>query len=158
MATGGGRVEMGGNGAIGDKGWQSVLVGLEEVAAGNRGILAWENVGVANLAGVISLTVNLFMWMTSLPLVKRINFELFFYTYQLYAVFIFFLALYVGDFNFSTAGGGIFLFILDRFLRLCQSRRTVNVISASCLPCGTVELVISKPEYLQYNALSFIFL
>ncbi|KAF5946824.1 hypothetical protein HYC85_017052 [Camellia sinensis] len=141
MATGGGGVEVGGNCAIGDKGWQSVLVELEEVAAGDRGILAWENVGVANLAGVISLTVNLFIWMTSLPLVKRINFELFFYTYQLYAVFIFFLALYVGDFNFSTAGGGIFLFILDRFLRLCQSRRTVNVISASCLPCGTVELI-----------------
>ncbi|CAL5399118.1 unnamed protein product [Camellia sinensis] len=41
-------------------------------------ILAWENVGVANLAGVISLTVNLFMWMTSLPLeegevIKSVN-------------------------------------------------------------------------------------
>ncbi|KAH9750110.1 Ferric reduction oxidase 7 [Citrus sinensis] len=56
------------------------------------------------------------------------------------------------------AAGGIFLFILDRFLRFCQSRRTVDVLSASCLPCGTVELVLSKPANLRYNALSFFFL
>ncbi|CAL5322916.1 unnamed protein product [Camellia sinensis] len=68
------------------------------------------------------------------------------------------MALHVGDFIFTIAAGGIFLFVLDRFLRFCQSRKTVNVISASCLPCGTVELVISKPGNLQYNALSFIFL
>ncbi|CAL5328769.1 unnamed protein product [Camellia sinensis] len=93
-------------------------------------ILQWKNIGVANLAGVISLA----------------------------AVFVVFLALHVGDFIFTIAAGGIFLFVLDRFLRFCQSRKTVNVISASCLPCGTVELVISKPGNLQYNALSFIFL
>ncbi|XP_058186398.1 ferric reduction oxidase 7, chloroplastic-like isoform X2 [Rhododendron vialii] len=79
-------------------------------------ILEWKNIGVANLAGVISLAAGLFMWVTSLRPVRRQNFE------------------------------------------FCQSRRTVKVISASCLPCGTVELVVSKPANLQYNALSFIFL
>ncbi|KAA8536665.1 hypothetical protein F0562_029143 [Nyssa sinensis] len=123
-----------------------------------REILEWKNVGVANLAGVISLAAGLLMWVPSLPPVRRINFELFFYTHQLYVIFVIFLALHVGDFIFSIAAGGIFLFMLDRFLRFCQSRRTVNIISATCLPCGTVELVLPKPRNLRYNALSFIFI
>ena len=85
------------------------------------------------------------MWVTSLPGVRTKNFELFFYTHQLYVVFVIFLALHVGDFIFLMGAGGIFLFILDRFLRFIQSRKTVDVISATSLPCGTVELVLSKP-------------
>lgn len=85
------------------------------------------------------------MWLTSLPGVRRKNFELFFYTHQLYVVFVVFLALHVGDFVFMMAGAGIFLFMLDRFLRFFQSRKTVDILSATCFPCGTVELVISKP-------------
>ncbi|KAF5733130.1 putative ferric-chelate reductase [Tripterygium wilfordii] len=121
-------------------------------------ILEWKDIGIANLAGVISLLAGLFMWVTSLPGVRQWNFELFFYTHQLYIIFVLFFALHVGDFIFSMSAGGIFLFMLDRFLRFCQSRRTVDIISASCLPCGTVELVLSKPENLRYNALSFVFL
>ncbi|XAR53696.1 Ferric-chelate reductase (NADH) [Bertholletia excelsa] len=123
-----------------------------------REIMEWKDIGVANLPGVISLAAGLLMWVTSLRPVRRQKFELFFYTHQLYIVFVVFLALHVGDFIFTMAAGGIFLFILDRFLRFCQSRRAVNIISASCLPCGTVELVLSKPGNLHYNALSFIFL
>ncbi|XP_040989758.1 ferric reduction oxidase 7, chloroplastic-like [Juglans microcarpa x Juglans regia] len=121
-------------------------------------ILEWKDIGVANLAGVISLLAGLMMWVTSLHPVRKNKFELFFYTHQLYIVFVIFLALHVGDFIFSISAGGIFLFILDRFLRFCQSRKTVDIISAKCLPCGTVELVLSKPASLRYNALSFIFL
>lgn len=121
-------------------------------------LLEWKNVGVANLAGVISLLAGLCMWITSLPGVRRLNFELFFYTHQLYVVFVVFLALHVGDFIFSFAAGAIFLFMLDRFLRFFQSRRTVEVLSARSFPCGTLELVLSKPANLHYNALSWIFL
>ncbi|XP_065851365.1 ferric reduction oxidase 7, chloroplastic-like [Euphorbia lathyris] len=121
-------------------------------------ILEWADVGIANLAGVISLLAGLCMWVTSLPGVRKWNFELFFYTHQLYVVFVLFLVFHVGDFIFSISAGAIFLFMLDRFLRFCQSRRTVEVVSAKSFPCGTVELVISKPENLRYNALSFIFL
>ncbi|CAI9303269.1 unnamed protein product [Lactuca saligna] len=81
-------------------------------------LTAWQNVGVANLPGVISLVAGLFI----------------------------------------IAAAGIFLFMLDRFLRFFQSRKTVDILSAKCLPSGTVELVISKPEGLQYNALSWVFL
>ncbi|XP_057543027.1 ferric reduction oxidase 7, chloroplastic-like [Amaranthus tricolor] len=121
-------------------------------------LLEWKDIGVANLAGVISLAAGILMWVTSLPGVRTKNFELFFYTHQLYVVFVIFLALHVGDFIFLMGAGGIFLFILDRFLRFIQSRKTVDVISATSLPCGTVELVLSKPACLKYNALSFIFL
>ncbi|KAJ9536554.1 hypothetical protein OSB04_un000253 [Centaurea solstitialis] len=121
-------------------------------------LIAWKHVGIANLPGVISLVAGLFMWVTSLPPVRRINFELFFYTHQLYVVFVVFLAMHVGDFVFCIAAAGIFLFMLDRFLRFFQSRKTVDILSAKCLPSGTVELVISKPQGLQYNALGWLFI
>ncbi|KAE8717976.1 Ferric reduction oxidase 6 [Hibiscus syriacus] len=121
-------------------------------------LLEWKRVGIANLPGVISLLAGLFMWVTSLHPVRKDYFELFFYTHQLYVVFVVFLALHVGDFVFSIVAGAIFIFMLDRFLRFCQSRKTVDILSAKCLPCGTVELVLSKPASLRYNALSFIFL
>lgn len=121
-------------------------------------LLEWKNIGVAILPGVISLLSGLLMWVTSLPPVRKVNFELFFYTHQLYVIFVVFLALHIGDFIFSIAAAGIFLFMLDRFLRFCQSRKTVDIVSARCLPCGTVELVVSKPASLRYNALSWTFL
>ncbi|PIN22246.1 Ferric reductase, NADH/NADPH oxidase [Handroanthus impetiginosus] len=123
-----------------------------------RELMDWRNFGIANRPGVISLVAGLLMWVTSLPGVRRLNFELFFYTHQLYVVFVVFLALHVGDFIFCFAAGGIFLFMLDRFLRFCQSRKTVDVLSARSFPCGTLELVLSKPANLHYNALGWIFL
>lgn len=121
-------------------------------------LMEWKDIGVANLAGVISLAAGILMWVTSLPGVRKWNFELFFYTHQLYVVFVLFFAMHVGDFIYCMGAGGIFLFMLDRFLRFIQSRKTVDIISATSLPCGTVELVLSKPACLRYNALSFIFL
>ncbi|XP_050379052.1 ferric reduction oxidase 7, chloroplastic [Argentina anserina] len=121
-------------------------------------MLEWKDIGVANLPGVISLLAGLLMWVTSFAPVRKLNFELFFYTHQLYVVFVVFMAMHVGDNIFAIAAGGIFIFLLDRFLRFCQSRRVVDIISAKCLPCGTVELVFAKPENLRYNALSFVFL
>jgi hypothetical protein len=115
-------------------------------------ILEWKDIGIANLPGVISLIAGLLMWITSLPPVRKLNFELFFYTHQLYIIFIVFFALHVGDNLFAIAAGGLFIFILDRFLRFCQSRRVVDIISAKCLPCGTVELVLAKPESKNYSS------
>ncbi|KAJ3675343.1 hypothetical protein LUZ60_004385 [Juncus effusus] len=120
-------------------------------------LVEWKEIGVANLPGVISLLAGLLMWVTSLHPVRKNRFELFFYTHQLYIIFVVFLVMHVGDFIFSIVAGAIFLFILDRFLRFCQSRTKVDLISASCRPCGTVELTFSKPANLSYNALSFIF-
>ncbi|XP_071701176.1 ferric reduction oxidase 7, chloroplastic-like isoform X2 [Rutidosis leptorrhynchoides] len=139
----------------------SVLLRLIDIPfehAARYHLIAWKSIGIANLPGVISLVAGLLMWVTSLPPVRRINFELFFYTHQLYVVFIVFLAMHVGDFIFSIVAAGIFLFMLDRFLRFFQSRKTVDILSAKCLPSGTVELVISKPPGLRYNALGWVFI
>lgn len=100
---------------------------------------------MANLAGVISLAAGLLMWITSLHPIRKNHFELFFYTHHLYVIFVVFFALHVGDPCLSMVVGSIFLFILDRFLRFCQSRNAVDIISASCRPCGTMELILSKP-------------
>ncbi|KAL5704777.1 ferric-chelate reductase (NADH) [Ranunculus cassubicifolius] len=121
-------------------------------------MLQWKSTGIANLPGVISLLAGLLMWVTSFHPVRKSYFELFFYTHQLYIVFAIFFALHVGDFIFSMASAGMFIFLLDRFLRFWQSRKSVEVLSATCLPCGTLELVLSKPKNLRYNALSFVFL
>ncbi|XP_018622497.3 ferric reduction oxidase 7, chloroplastic-like, partial [Nicotiana tomentosiformis] len=118
-------------------------------------LVQWKSIGVANVPRVFSLAASLLMWVTSLRGVRRQNFELFFYTHQLYVVF---LALHVGDFIFMISGAGIFLFMLDRFLRFFQSRKTVDILSATCFPCGIVELFLSKPLNLRYNALGWIFL
>ncbi|KAE8008194.1 hypothetical protein FH972_004731 [Carpinus fangiana] len=118
-------------------------------------LLAWEDTGVADLAGVISLLTGLLMWLTSLYPVRKQKFELFFYTHQLYVVFVIFFALHVGDFFFRTAAGGIFLFLFDRFLRFYQSRRTVKIISAKCFPCEAVELIISKPAIRELSWLQW---
>ena len=59
--------------------------------------------------------------MTSLYPVRSNKFELFIYSHQLYVIFIFFFVLDVGHFIFCVLVRGIFLFILVRFLRFCQS-------------------------------------
>ncbi|XP_071731267.1 ferric reduction oxidase 7, chloroplastic-like isoform X2 [Rutidosis leptorrhynchoides] len=121
-------------------------------------LIKWKDNGISNLPGVICLSAGLLMWVTSLPQVRRLNFEIFFYTHQLYVVFVVFLAMHVGDIIFSVIAAGLFLYMLDRFLRFFQSQKTVDILSAKCLPCGTIELVFSKPEDLQYNALSWVFI
>ncbi|KAA0033184.1 ferric reduction oxidase 7 [Cucumis melo var. makuwa] len=65
--------------------------------------MEWKDVGIANLPGVISILAGLLMWITSLPKLRTKNFELFFYTHQLYIIFVVFLAPHVGDFVFTIA-------------------------------------------------------
>ncbi|CAM6048122.1 unnamed protein product [Sphagnum compactum] len=121
-------------------------------------LLDWKPYKVANFPGLIALLTGVTMWSTSIQWVRRKRFELFFYSHQLYILFIICVALHVGDFTFSAAFSGIFLFTFDRFLRFCQSRSTVEVLSTKLLPCGVFELVLAKPQGLKYHALSFVFL
>ncbi|XP_065869668.1 ferric reduction oxidase 6-like [Euphorbia lathyris] len=123
-------------------------------------LISWTPTNGANLAGIINIFFGWTIWITSLPFVRQKNFELFYYTHHLYIIFIIFLAMHVGNFFFCIVAGPIFLFIIDRFLRFCQSRHTVHVISTTSFPCGVVQLVMSTPQTksLNYNALSTIFL
>ncbi|WCJ19116.1 ferric reduction oxidase 7 [Euphorbia peplus] len=121
-------------------------------------LISWTPTDGANLAGIINIFFGWTIWITSLPFIRKKNFELFYYTHHLYIIFIIFLAMHVGNFFFCIVAGSIFLFIIDRFLRFCQSRHSVDVISTTSFPCGVVQLVMSTPPSLNYNALSTIFL
>ncbi|XP_012840201.1 PREDICTED: ferric reduction oxidase 2-like [Erythranthe guttata] len=120
-------------------------------------MLKWENTGVSNVAGEISLLAGLILWATTFPRIRRKMFELFFYTHHLYIVFVFFFVLHVGISYSSIMLPGFFLFVIDRFLRFLQSRRSVRLLSARVLPCQTVELNFSKTKGLDYNPTSTIF-
>ncbi|EYU35099.1 hypothetical protein MIMGU_mgv1a0018031mg, partial [Erythranthe guttata] len=109
-------------------------------------MLKWENTGVSNVAGEISLLAGLILWATTFPRIRRKMFELFFYTHHLYIVFVFFFVLHVGISYSSIMLPGFFLFVIDRFLRFLQSRRSVRLLSARVLPCQTVELNFSKTK------------
>ncbi|GLJ11029.1 hypothetical protein SUGI_0140800 [Cryptomeria japonica] len=118
----------------------------------------WTRIGNSHIAGEISLLAGLIIWLTSIKPIRQRFFEVFYYTHHLYIVFIVFFALHVGDDVFSLTLPGIFLFLLDRYLRLLQSQRTVHVISARKLPSNIVQLVIAKHPSLVYKPMSIILL
>jgi len=79
-------------------------------------VLEWQPYFIVNLPGVIALIADIAMWMTSINYVQNnYNFELFFYTHQLYIIFVLFLAFHVGDFIFNTTFIGLFLLTFDQF-------------------------------------------
>ncbi|CAL0325217.1 unnamed protein product [Lupinus luteus] len=121
-------------------------------------MLEWKKIGISKVAGEISLLCGLFMWVASIPRVRRKMFELFFYTHHLYIFFIVFFIFHVGIHHASIMLAGLYLFLVDRFLRFLQSRQQVGLVSARVLPCETVELNFSKDHGLTYNPTSIMFI
>ena len=109
-------------------------------------MLQWSKDWVPNVAGEIAIVFAMAMWVTSFPRVRRNMFEVFFYTHHLYALYIFFYVLHVGSAYFCMIIPGIFLFLVDRFLRFLQSRQRARLVSARLLPSGIVELNFSKSQ------------
>ncbi|KAK9743039.1 hypothetical protein RND81_03G212800 [Saponaria officinalis] len=120
--------------------------------------LKWSKIGISNIAGELALLTGLIMWMTTFPKIRRKIFELFFYIHYLYIVFIFFFFLHVGISYAFYMLPGIYLFIIDRFLRFLQSRQRVRLLSARTLSCDTIELNFAKNPSLSYNPTSIIFI
>ncbi|KAI5666464.1 hypothetical protein M9H77_16317 [Catharanthus roseus] len=121
-------------------------------------MLQWSSTYVSNVAGVIAFLFSLVMWITSLYGVRRKMFEVFFYSHHLYILYVFFYVLHVGVGYLCMILPGIFLFLIDRYLRFLQSRQRSRLISARLLPCGTTELTFSKDPGLKYNPRSVLFL
>ncbi|KAF6157667.1 hypothetical protein GIB67_037240 [Kingdonia uniflora] len=121
-------------------------------------MVRWEKSGVANVAGEIALLSGLAMWTTSFPTIRRKMFELFFYTHNLYTLFLIFYVFHVGISNASIILPGLYLFLVDRYLRFLQSRQRVRLISSRLLPCETVELNFSKNPRLSYAPTSIVFI
>ncbi|KAM7263480.1 hypothetical protein ACFE04_001163 [Oxalis oulophora] len=120
-------------------------------------VLEWKSDRASNVAGEICLLVGLIMWATTVPKIRQKFFELFFYTHQLYIVFMVFFILHVGVTCAFITLPGFYLFLIDRFVRFLQSRRRVRLESARLLPCETVELNFAKSSSLTYNPGSIIF-
>ncbi|KAK3037219.1 hypothetical protein RJ639_030112, partial [Escallonia herrerae] len=120
-------------------------------------MLEWSRDYVPNVAGEIAFLVLLAMWVTSFPRFRRKMFEVFFYTHHLYLLYVFFYVVHVGVAYFCMILPGIFLFLIDRYLRFLQSRKRARLVSARLLPCGTMELNFSKSTVLDYNPTSIMF-
>ena len=104
----------------------------------------WQKTGRIYLAGEIALVTGLVIWITSLPPIRRKRFEIFYYTHHLYIIFLLFFLLHAGDRHFYMVFGGVFVFGLDKLLRIIQSIPQTCILSARVFPCKAIELVIPK--------------
>ncbi|KAL3835237.1 hypothetical protein ACJIZ3_009973 [Penstemon smallii] len=118
----------------------------------------WQNKGRIYLAGEIALVTGLVIWITALPQIRRKWFEVFYYMHHLYIVFFVFFLFHGGDRHFYTIFPGVFLFALDKLLRIIQSRPETCIISARVFPCRAIELTLPKDPRLKYTPTSVIFL
>ncbi|KAK9119829.1 hypothetical protein Scep_017922 [Stephania cephalantha] len=118
----------------------------------------WQSTGRVYLAGEIALFTGLVIWITSLPWIRRKQFELFYYTHHLYALFLIAFLIHGGDRHFYMVFPGVFLFALDKVLRIIQSRVETCVVSARIFPCRAIELTLPKHPGLKYTPTSVIFL
>ncbi|CAA7043330.1 unnamed protein product [Microthlaspi erraticum] len=116
-----------------------------------------ERTGRVYIAGVISLGTGLLMWITSLPQIRRKKFEVFYYTHHLYILFLVSFLFHAGDRHFYWILPGVFLFGLDKTLRIVQSRSESRLLSARLLSCKAIELVLPKDPWLHYTPSSFVF-
>ncbi|XP_050376344.1 ferric reduction oxidase 8, mitochondrial [Argentina anserina] len=118
----------------------------------------WQNTGRIYLAGEICLVTGLVIWITALPQIRRKKFEIFYYTHHLYMVFLLFFLFHAGDRHFYAIFPGIFLFGLDKLLRIIQSRPETCILSAIVFPSKAIELVLPKDPGLKYTPTSVLFL
>ncbi|XP_022737241.1 ferric reduction oxidase 8, mitochondrial isoform X2 [Durio zibethinus] len=121
-------------------------------------ITKWQRTGRIYLAGEITLVTGLVMWITSLPQIRRKRFEIFYYMHHLYIIFLVFFLLHAGDRHFYMIFPGVFLFGLDKLLRILQSRPETYILSARLYPCKAVELILPKDTGLKYTPTSIIFM
>ncbi|KAL9243116.1 hypothetical protein vseg_017044 [Gypsophila vaccaria] len=118
----------------------------------------WQKDGRIYLAGVIALVAALVIWISSLPFVRRKNFSVFFYVHHLYIVFITFFLFHAGDKHFYMVFPGVFLFGLDKLLRVICSRPETRVLSVRIFPSKIVELTFPKDPGLKYTPTSIVFI
>ncbi|KAJ8752032.1 hypothetical protein K2173_001058 [Erythroxylum novogranatense] len=118
----------------------------------------WQRTGRIYLAGEIALVVGIVIWITSLPQIRRKRFEIFYYMHHLYVIFLLFFLFHAGDRHFYMVFPGIFLFGLDKLLRIIQSSPRTCILSARVFPAKSLELVLPKDPSLSYTPTSTIYM
>ncbi|KAF3777458.1 Ferric reduction oxidase 2 [Nymphaea thermarum] len=111
-------------------------------------MLVWTRVVTSNVVGELSWLCGLDLWVTTLPYIRRKMFELFFYTHQLYVLFVFFYVLHVGASHFYMFLPGLYLLMVDRFLRFLQSRQPVRLLCTHVFSCHVVTSFVFFPTLL----------
>lgn len=107
-------------------------------------LLKWTTTGVSYLAGIIAFAAGLLMWLTAIAPIRRRWFELFYAIHHLYLVLFTFLVFHVGPRTASYTAGGVFLFFVDRFIRMVQSRHSLSLVATKVYPSGAMELKLRK--------------
>ena len=93
------------------------------------------------VAGLIAWIIGLVMWITSHSYVRRRFYDLFFRIHHLYLLFsLFWIYQVVSTYNYFVIP--MLLFFVDRFIRMVQSTRLVQVSSVKLLENGVVELTM----------------
>ncbi|KAB1215662.1 Ferric reduction oxidase 8, mitochondrial [Morella rubra] len=121
-------------------------------------IWKWQKTGRIYLAGEIALVSGLVIWITSLPQIRRRKFEIFYYIHHLYTVFLVFFLFHAGDRHFYMVFPGIFLFGLDKILRIVQSRPETCILAAKVFPSKAIELILPKDPSFKYTPTSVVFM
>ncbi|CAA6669832.1 unnamed protein product [Spirodela intermedia] len=118
-------------------------------------MVKWDKAGISNVARELSMLFGLILWATTFRRVRR----------KILRLFMFFFLLHVGISFFYLVLPGVYLFLLDRYLRFLQSQQKVRFVSARLLPNETVELNFSKSSErpairfrLSYSVLSSVFI
>ncbi|PIN21202.1 Ferric reductase, NADH/NADPH oxidase [Handroanthus impetiginosus] len=118
----------------------------------------WQKKGRIYLAGEMALSTALVIYITALPQIRRKWFHFFYYTHHLYLIFIIFFLFHGGDRHFYMVLPGVFLFALDKLLRVIQSRPETCILSARLFPSKAIELTLPKDPKLKYTPTSVVFL
>ncbi|XP_056686173.1 ferric reduction oxidase 8, mitochondrial isoform X2 [Spinacia oleracea] len=121
-------------------------------------IWSWQKEGRIYLAGGITFVTLLVIWISSLPSVRRKKFNLFFYMHHLYIVFLVFFLFHAGDKHFYMVFAGVFLFVIDKLLRVIQSSSETRLLSVRIFPSKVIELTFPKDPRLSYTPTSIIFI
>lgn len=90
------------------------------------------------------MIAGIVLWVTSLEVVRKRFFDVFYVTHHMYLLVFAFAAWHVGEFASYYFLGCVMLYFIDRFLRMIQSRDAVSVLSAQVLPSGVVRLRFPK--------------
>jgi DMSO/TMAO reductase YedYZ heme-binding membrane subunit len=93
----------------------------------------------AVVAGLVAWILSVIIWITSLDYFRRRFYDLFFAIHHLYLLFSLFW-IYHAIWNYHFFIIPMLLFFVDRFLRMVQSAKLVDVLSARVLESGAVEL------------------
>eukprot|EP00850_Spirogloea_muscicola_P022048 SM000274S09995 [mRNA] locus=s274:3565:8380:- [translate_table: standard] len=121
-------------------------------------ISQWQPQGVSRLPGAIALLMLLIIFCSSIAIVRRRRFELFYYLHYLYISYIIFVTLHLGAWALLYILPGLTCFAFDRVTRALQSW---NLVKAGCLTIledGSLEIIIPLSTGVQYKALDIIFI